>query len=406
MTLLHISDILTLDRKHHKEAFPKGSVALRGRMEKLLRVVTRGGLLVVLLLLVTVPGSVLADLEVSPHSQYCMQHPSFLSCDFKGTQEVVTLDSLHTRGGKTVNTIYIHNAGQVVVGEICVSLVAFSVANITYTAVPQACNPEQSFIFKLADSSTNLVPPYITQLDLQRSEAKDVILKRDLKAFSVVHSDIDHLEVYQPTQRLAMKVEHSVVDNLEKLHLEGKSSLVLYNVTINEMKQKSLHLKDSMLSIWASNIKTSLGHAIVLGHKSSVNLKDMDGRVSLVGPEELPAMPVQATPQTQEERRAPGVPPKTPKVVKAPPCNRPSIMLWVLPTALAAVEGIVIIINCTNWFPALKARRAPHGPEEGQGAVRQRQPESTAAYSTWYYNSEVPMMSTSRRQNIGVDKYK
>lgn len=57
-------------------------------MEALQRVVTRGSLLVVLLILVTVPGSVLADLAVSPHSQYCTQHPSFLSCDFKGIQEV------------------------------------------------------------------------------------------------------------------------------------------------------------------------------------------------------------------------------------------------------------------------------------------------------------------------------
>lgn len=304
-----------------------------------------------------------------------------------------------------MNTIYIHNGWQVVVEEICVSLVGFSIANITYTTVPQSCNLDQSFIFKLTDSSTNLVPPYITQLDLQRSQAKDVVLKRDLKAFSVVHSVIDHLEVSQPMQRLAIKVEHSVIDNLAKLHLEGKSSLVLYNVTINEMKQKSLHLKDSMVNIWVSNIKTSLGHAIVLGHRSSVNLKDMDGRVSLVGPEELPAMGIQATPQTHEERRPPGVPQKN-QVIKAPPCNRPSILLWVLPMCLAAVEGIVIIINCTNWFPAFKARRAPQGPEEGRDAMSQRQPESTATYSTWYYNSEVPMMSTSRRQNIGFDKYK
>lgn len=305
---------------------------------------------------------------------------------------------------KAVNTVYIHNAVQVVVEDICISFVGFNVANITYTTVPETCSTDQQFSFKLADSNTNLVPPYITHLDLQRSAAKDVILTRHLKAFSVVHSDIDHLEVSPPIERLNMKVEHSTIDNVEKLHMERKSSLVLYNATVNGMKWKSLYLKDSVVNIWASNIRTSLEQAIVLGHRSRVTLKDMNGRLSLTGLEEMPAESVRAQ-QTQEERMPPGVPPKIPHIVKAPPCSKPSILLYVIPMALAAVEGIVIIINCTNWFPALKGRRAPQGPEEGQDTLRQRQPE-IPTYSNWYYNSEVPMMTTSRRQNTVFDKYK
>lgn len=320
------------------------------------------------------------------------------------------MESLHKRVGQTVTTVYIHNAQQVVVADVCVSFVGFGVANLTYSNVPEACSLSQQFSFRLADSSTNLVPPYVTQLDLQRSAAKDVTLTRELKAFSVVNSDIGHLEVAQPIKRVTMKVEHSVINNLEKLHLDSKSYLVLYNVTINEMKRKSLHIRESTVTVWASSITTSLEQAIVLGHRSSMTLKDMDGKVSLAGPEEMPAVPVEAAPQTQEERRPPGVPSKTPQI-KASPCNRPSILLWVIPTALAAVEAIVIIINCTNWFPQLKGRRVPQGVEEGQAAGRRRQLESpttssSSSFSTWYYNSEVNMMPTTRRQGVGIDKYK
>lgn len=316
------------------------------------------------------------------------------------------MDSLVKSGTVTVNTVYIHNAEDVVVEDVCLSFVGFNVGNITYSSVPKTCNADQQFSFKLVDSLTNLVPHYVTQLDLQRSAAKDVFLTRNLKSFSVVNSDIGQLDISQPILRVTMKIEHSVIGSLEKLHLDGRSYLVLYNVTISGMKQKSLHIRDSTVNVWLSNIKTSLDQAVVLGHRASLTLKDTDGKVSLAGSEEVPAVNVQATPQTKEYR-PPGVPPQTPQMVQPPPCNKPSILIWAIPMAVATAEAIVIMVNCTKWFPALKGRRVPHGPEEGRDALKQRQEDSSYYYnSTWYYNNEVPMMSASRRQTAGVDKYK
>lgn len=376
-------------------------------MLELQRSVTKRSLLVVVVM-VSGLGNVLGDLQAYHGSQFCSQHPTFLSCNFLGTQELVVLESLAHRGGQAVSTVFIHNAANLLVAnDVCVSLVASSVANITYDGIPEDCNPEQQFTFKLADSSVNLVPPYINQLDLQRSTAKEVVIDRDLRSFSVVSSDIGHLKVSKPVTALNIKIEHSTIDNFEKLHLESKSQLVLYSVTIKKMSKSSLYLEESSLSIWTGNIKDSLEQAIILGPRASLSLKDTDGKVSLSGVQELPSVPT-AVPITQQEHRPPGVPPSgsVPKR-KVHPCNQSSVILWVFPTVLAAAEAIIIIVNCTNWFPAFKGRRVPRGLEEGgQSVTRQTRPQGYSSDSTWYCNNEVSPMAVNRRQNTVYDKYK
>ena len=313
------------------------------------------------------------------------------------------------RGGQPVNIIYIHSAEQMLVADdICVSLAVFNVNNLTYSGIPKTCNPNQHFSFKLVDSTANLVPSYISQLDMQRSTTKEVIIDRELKSFSVISSDIGHLKVSKPVMALNINVEHSVIDNLEKLHLEDKSQLVLYNVTINKMAKSSLYLQESFINIWAGNIKASVAQAIILGPKASLTLKDTDGRVSLAGLQELPPVPAAAAAApTQTERLPPGVPPPPHQLTRGTPSCNQSVLLWVFPTVLAAVEAIIIIINCTNWFPSLKGRRVPHSLEEGGHSVTRHTGDAgNYSNSKWYYNTEVPLIAINRRHNTEYDKYK
>ncbi|MPC18809.1 hypothetical protein E2C01_011703 [Portunus trituberculatus] len=333
-------------------------------MELQLHVTRRTLLVVVVVMVSSLLGNGLGDLQVSSDSKYCTQHPTFLYCDFLGTQELVVMESLGKRGEQMVSTVYIHNAGQVLVAsDICISLVAFSVTNITFSGIPETCNPNQHFSFKLVDSNANLAPPYISQLDMQRSTTQQVSIDRDVRSFSATNSVIGHLKVSKPVKALNIKVENSLIDNIEKLHLESKSQLVLYNVTVNKITQSSIYLKESSMNIWTGTIKTSLEKAVILGPGASVSLKDTDGKVSLAGPQEVASMPTPAPPR--QEHRPPGIPPPTPQTApQQTPCNQ-SVLVWAFPTVLAAVEAIIILINCTNWFPSLKRRRLPQGLEEG-----------------------------------------
>lgn len=355
-------------------------------------------LLVVVVMVSSLVGDGLGDLQASSDSKYCTQNPTFLYCDFLGTQELVVVQSLAKHGGQAVSTLYIHNAEQVLVAsDICISLVAFSVANITFSGVPETCNSKQPFSFRLVDSSANLAPPYISQLDMQRSAAHEVSIDRDVKAFSASSSVIGHLKVSKPVQAVNIKVENSLIDNIEKLHLESKSQLVFYNVTVNKMKHSSIYLKESSMSVWSGTI-TSLEQAITLGPRASVTLKDTDGKVSLAGPQEVVPVPAPAPPQ--QEHRPPGVPQPTPQTARQRTQCDQSVLVWVFPTVLAAVEAIVILINCTNWFPSLKRRKLPQGLEEGNlSMTRQTEVVSGSSHSTWHYNTEVPLMAVNRRQN-------
>lgn len=368
--------------------------------------VTRGTLLVVAVMVGSLLGNGLGDLQASPNSKYCTQHPTFLFCDFLGAQELVVVESLAKRGGQTVNTAYLHNAEQMLVAsDICISLLAFSVTNITYSGIPETCDPNQHFSFKLVDSSTNLVPPYVSQLDMLRSAAQEVSIDRDVKLFSATSSVIGHLKISKPVRALNIKVENSLIDKIEKLHLESRSHLVLYNVTVNKVTQSSIYLKESSMNIWTGAIKTSLEQAIILGPRASVTLKDTYGKISLAGPKEVAPVPAPAPPQ--QEHRPPGIPPPTSQTARqqTPPYNQ-SVLVWVFPTVLAAVEAIIILINCTNWFPSLKRKKLPQGLEEGNLRVtRQTEAVSGSSNSTWHYYTEVPLMAVNRRQNTEY-KYK
>ncbi|KAK8396803.1 hypothetical protein O3P69_005041 [Scylla paramamosain] len=351
--------------------------------------VTRGTLLVVAVMVGSLLGNGLGDLQASPNSKYCTQHPTFLFCDFLGAQELVVVESLAKRGGQTVNTAYLHNAEQMLVAMASLKPVI----------------PNQHFSFKLVDSSTNLVPPYVSQLDMLRSAAQEVSIDRDVKLFSATSSVIGHLKISKPVRALNIKVENSLIDKIEKLHLESRSHLVLYNVTVNKVTQSSIYLKESSMNIWTGAIKTSLEQAIILGPRASVTLKDTYGKISLAGPKEVAPVPAPAPPQ--QEHRPPGIPPPTSQTARqqTPPYNQ-SVLVWVFPTVLAAVEAIIILINCTNWFPSLKRKKLPQGLEEGNLRVtRQTEAVSGSSNSTWHYYTEVPLIAVNRRQNTEY-KYK
>ena len=55
-------------------------------MELLQTIIVRN--LLVVVVVVGGLGDATADIQVSPKSKYCMQHPTFLSCNFLGVQEV------------------------------------------------------------------------------------------------------------------------------------------------------------------------------------------------------------------------------------------------------------------------------------------------------------------------------
>ncbi|XP_042234048.1 uncharacterized protein LOC121874145 isoform X2 [Homarus americanus] len=329
--------------------------------------------------------------------------------------------------GRLPDRVFVHNVQDLVVERnICVHLAIYNAANISFSST-STCSHQDYLSLKLVDSTTNLVPSYITHLDMKGSSAQEVVCHNDLQFFTVINSDLGLLDILQPVRNITVKLEDSKIDVLAKLILESKSQLFIVNVTINTLGQNSVHVLEASVNIWASNIKSSRNQAITLGPKSTLSIRDVDGKVTFAGPpqdvddkgtlntpenmddkERLDALQdesgISTSPKFDHKSQNPRRSPKHPSNSYTPAhrCINSSPLIWLLPTLLATVEAFIIIANCTNWFPALKSRQIRRGVEEGGRSIGNSQDGGAShADPTWYYSRETLVPShTNMRQRV------
>lgn len=362
-------------------------------------------LLLVLVASATEPEAV-SRLTVSLSSPHCKQIDSSFSCDFKNTQEPVFLDELPT---PRTSKVFLHNAGSVTVAaKVCIHLAFFSVSSITFDRNSE-CPTDTKTSLRLVDSGANLVPRQVIRLDMEDSSATVLDTEAEMESLNLVRSSLGVLHAQKPFRaHTIIKLEHSTISSIDGLVLEG-SQLLMINTTVDTIRRHGIQLRDSSGSIWLSSFKETYDQALLLGAKSTLTLKGVDGKITLAGSEEASSLRHIPTttpppPTTSPPTRGPlppGVPPKNAaKDLPEPPCPRGSSIVWLLPTGVALVEAMIIMVNCTNWFPALKGGRLRRGVEEGGRSTNTLEGVATAynPIPAFYYSNEpTGIASTSMR---------
>nr|XP_053641852.1 uncharacterized protein LOC128695357 [Cherax quadricarinatus] len=356
---------------------------------------------------------------VTSESPFCTPFPGFLTCDFKEADKTAILEEVNQ-----VNKIFVHNVQElVVVSNGCVNLAIYNVARVTFNSTIHCL--QQDLSLKLVNSGTNLVPGYISHLDLAGSSAQKVVCHNKLKFLNIINSNVGVLDILQPLHKVTVKLEDSKIDTLTSLKLDSKSQLLMRNVTINTLGKNSIHVLEASANIWISNIKSSLDQAITLGPKSTLSIKDVYGKVTFAGLKDINGKVTATESQNaninevsnglQDVSKISGS--TVPKVMsrhrEALPqlssnehlpsfhCSHLSHFTWILPTLLAIAEALIIIFNCTNWFPALKSRYYRQGVEEGiRGKGISRERGVNYSDSTCYFNRETtaPFYTNTRQR--------
>lgn len=351
-------------------------------------------LLLVLVAAATEPEEV-PRLTVSLSSPYCKQVDSSVSCDFKDTEEPVFLDELPT---PRTSKVFLHNAGSVTVAaKVCIHLAFFSVSSITF-AKNSECPADAKISLRLVDSGANLVPPQVIRLDMEDSSATVLDTEAEMESLNLQRSSLGVLHAPKPFRaNTIIKLEHSTISSLDGLVLEG-SQLLMINTTVDTIRKHAIQLRDSSGSIWVSSFRQTYDQALLLGAKSTLTLKGVDGKITLAGSEEASSLrhiptttaPPPTTSPPSREPLPPGVPPKNRAKDLPAPCPRGSSIFWLLPTGVAIVEAMIIMINCTNWFPALKSGRFRRGVEEGGRRTNTLEGVATSfnPIPAFYYSNE------------------
>ncbi|XP_047477835.1 uncharacterized protein LOC125031236 [Penaeus chinensis] len=361
-------------------------------------------LLLVLLAGATEPEEV-SRLTVSLSSPHCKQVDSSFSCDFKNIEEPVFLDELPT---PRTSKVFLHNAGSVTVAaKVCIHLAFFGVSSITFDRNSE-CPTDAKTSLRLVDSGANLVPRHVIRLDMEDSSATVLDTEAEMVSLNLLRSSLGVLHVPKPFRaNTIIKLEHSTISSIDGLVLEG-SQLLMINTTVDTIKRHGIQLRDSSGSIWLGSFKETYDQALLLGAKSTLTLKGIDGKITLAGSEEASSLrhiptttsrPSTTNPPSREPL-PPGVPPKNVNLPE-PPCPRGSSIFWLLPTGLALVEAMIILVNCTNWFPALKGGRLRRGVEEGGRSTNTLEGVATAynPIPAFYYSNEPTGFSSMSMRN-------
>lgn len=293
---------------------------------------------------------------------------------------------------------------------MCVHLAFFDVSSITFDRNSD-CPADAKTSLRMVNSEANLVPRQVTRLDMEDSSATVLDTEAEIESLSLLRSSLGVLNIPKAIRSNAIiKLEHSAVSSLDALVLEN-SQLVMINTTVSNIRRHGIQLRDSSGSIWVSSFKQTYDQALVLGAKSTLTLKGIDGKITLAGSEE--ASSVRQTPITtpppvtthtppSQSHLPPGVPPKNlGKGSSEPPCPPTSSIFWLLPTAVALVEAMIIFVNCTNWFPALKGGRMRRGVEEGGQNKNVLEAVSTSnnPIPMFYYSNEPTGFANTSMRN-------
>lgn len=310
------------------------------------------------------------------------------------------LETVQQLGQPVINKVYVHNAQEMVVAStFCANLAVYSVGQVNFISSP-LCQHQEFLSLTLVDTNANVIPSYVTHLEIEGSSTSKIIITNNLKALSIVRSYVELLDVIHPIQGVVIKIQQSQIDTLKNLKLESKSHLLLRNTTINTLGEKSIYLNEASVSIWNCNIEDSLDHAITLGPKSTLSINNVDGKVTFSGPNDLSGIGSDSQPQpnTMSPHSKPlSLPTPTREASR---CTYPSPLFWALPSLLAVVEAIIIMANCTNWFPVLKigyTRQVVEGGRRIVPGIREEMP--SPVYPKWYYSNETHVEpNINRRQ--------
>ncbi|KAK7058704.1 hypothetical protein SK128_025998 [Halocaridina rubra] len=324
-----------------------------------------------------------ARLSIGPNSPYCTRLTDSLDCNFDGVDKAVVLDRFDGEMDKKILEVFVRNVDQLTVtGSICVKLHLNSVSNGIFSR-PHACNKEEQLSLRMTNSHVNMIPKYVSRLDMESSSADEFISERPFQSITITNSKLGTISVAQSTASNALiKIEQSEIKVLAKLKIGNGAQLTVINTTINEFRYNCLEIDDATANIGMTNIKRTELAALVLGSKANVVLDHIDGKVTLAGPKEV---------KTDEfmEQRPPGVPPN----IRRPRNNEPNYF-WIIPTVLALVEAMIIMVNCTNWFPGLKYYPKRREIEEGARLLSSSRSGEPASYygqntqSSVYYSHE------------------
>lgn len=357
-------------------------------------------LFLLLLLALTEPGN--AKLIIAPSSRHCTLLDATLECTYEGVQEAVILERLGGEVGKQIKKLVIHNTKELEVsGTACVKLHLSNVAKATFIR-PHTCHAVDDLSLKLVESNINLVPKYVVRLEMESSSVREFVTEKELQSLTIVNSKIGTLNIIHPIDdNVIVRIDHSSIETLEKLRLENRAQLLMVNTTINHLKKNAIQLDEASANIWVSHIKLTEEEGVIIGEKSTITLNDVSGKITLSGPQD-----------NLDGLHPPGIPSQRPAGMRlrSSRSTTTSPALWLIPSFLALIEAMIIMVNCTNWFPAFKSGRRKRAVEDGAKLLSPPSSvshQSTAYYgqdnqSSVYYSSEAfDQSSLNKRQKSG-----
>ncbi|CAL4187897.1 unnamed protein product [Meganyctiphanes norvegica] len=368
-------------------------------------------------------------LEVHPSSPHCAQQGQMLNCDFKNSPETAFLEDVYRvvsnpkfpglkdidHSGRSAQGISVRNIRSLVIPwAACVDLELTNVKSVMFGVAGDendACSSASTSI-KLVESHANIIPRYISRLDVTKSSIETLHLDNDITQLEAVDSNFEELNIVSAiSQSQIVKFERCNIKKLKKLSVTNRATLQMIDTNIEQSKPKSISIENTAATI--HNCKFTEPRTVTIGANAEVSFKGTDSYLELTGP-----MDESAEEDANSERFAPGVP--IPGAILT--CHQQSSLIWIIPIVAVVVETIIIIfIKFKTWIPGLGDRSggatspvssgfaSPSmfpgvvgGVPRGMGTGNQYQSDPSQSSNNWYYSSEssTPISNLKYRGNF------
>lgn len=291
--------------------------------------------------------------------------------------------------GSIITVAYIYNVKKLIVSRaICADLSFYNVGSVNFLS-NSACQ-KKPINLRLVDSSANQVPRQLSRLEVTRSKVEKVECDMGLQKVLFSNAQIGVFNAPWPIAgSYQIKIEDSSIDTFIALNIESQVFLLILNSTFKKVSRQALVLgRGASAAIYTSDIMCE-DDAIIVKGGAKLTVKDTTGKISLMG-----------TPPGRDaemNKRPPGVPQVVPlpspmdnfDSIKASEDNRGCTTgftwLWFVPTVVATLECIVIIVLCGKQIP----EPVPSGPDfENPDQIKDNFQGPTCKDSSFYYYDE------------------
>lgn len=359
-------------------------------------------------------------LEVHPDSPHCKQEGNMLNCDFNNSPETAFLEEVYKvvsnpkfpgmkdvdRSGRSAKGITVLNIRSLIIPwAACVNLEIINVKSVQFggkSSEDEACSSSSTSI-KLVESHANLIPRYISRLEMTKSSVVNLILDNEITQLEAVDSKFEIIDIVQNiTYSQIVKFERCSIDKIKKLSVAERATLEMIDTKVKKSPPQSVYIENTAASI--HNCKFNNYQAVTVGANAVVSFKGSSSYLELSGPTD------DLVEDKSSERRAPGVP--IPGAVIT--CRQQSSLIWIIPIVAILVETIIILFNFKNWFPGRSTQsgnptspvtRGFESPSMFPGVVGGvprgtatddlYHEDSSQSSNNWYYSSESSTANTN-----------